>query len=203
MITIGYSTRKQNSDFQKYIEDTCGLRDTEVIEVINDGEFSLPEVYNQILEKSKNEIVVLCHDDILFDTKNWGKKLVSLFSKNTEYGIIGLAGTKYLPNSGKWWEVPETMYGIVNHKHEGKKWTSGYSKSIENLEQVVLVDGLFIALNKNKIAKKFDNTLEGFHFYDVKFCFDNFIKNVKIGVTTNIRVTHLTITFRYYKPRVV
>lgn len=193
MITIGYSTRKQNNHFQNYVKDTCGLRDIEVIEVVNDGEFSLPQVYNQILEMSNHDIVVLCHDDILFDTKNWGKKLLSIFSKNTEYGIIGLAGTKFLPKSGKWWEVPETMYGIVNHKHEGKKWTSGYSKSIENLEEVVLVDGLFIAVNKNKITKKFDNTLDGFHFYDVKFCFDNFINKVKIGVTTNIRVTHLSI----------
>ena len=62
--------------------------------------------------------MTLIHDDLIMETKNCGHKLKSLFNKNKDYGIIGSAGSKYLPQSSMWWEIPETMYGIVNHQNE-------------------------------------------------------------------------------------
>ena len=56
-----------------------------------------------------------------------------------------------------------------------------------------MVDGLFMVLIKSKIKTWFDETVDGFHFYDMDFCFSNYTKGVKIGVTTAIRVTHLSI----------
>jgi len=193
MITIGYSTRHSNPQYIEILKKSCGLKNVEVIEVVNNGEKSLPQTYNEILEKSQHDIVVLCHDDLEFDTDNWGKKIIKHFNKNPEFGVIGLAGSKYLPDSGKWWEVSQTMYGIVNHKHEGKKWASTYSKPISNVEEVVLIDGLFMVLNKTKIKHKFDEEFDGFHFYDLSFCVPNYLDGVKIGIVTDVRVTHLSV----------
>jgi hypothetical protein len=194
MITIGYSTRKTNPQYQEVLKKSCGLKNVEVIEIVNDGVMSLPEAYNKILKESSNDIVVLCHDDLEFDTNNWGSKLLKHYTKHSEYGIIGMAGSKYLPESSKWWEIPQTMYGIVNHKNEGKKWTSTYSKHINNnIEEVVLIDGLFMSLNKKKIKHSFDEEFKGFHFYDLSFCIPNHLDGVKIGVVTDIRITHLSI----------
>ena len=54
-----------------------------------------------------------------------------------------------MPKSAKWWEDFSKMKGIVNHEHEGKKWESKYSPNKGNqLDDVVLVDGLFIVINK-------------------------------------------------------
>ncbi len=193
MITIGYSTRNSSPQYVEILKKSCGLKDVEVIEVVNKGEKSLPQTYNEILEKSKYDIVVLCHDDLEFDTDKWGRKLLKHFDKNPEFGVIGLAGSKYLPDSGKWWEIPQTMYGIVNHKHEGKKWTSTYSKPISSVEEVVLIDGLFMVLDKTKIKHSFDEEFNGFHFYDLSFCVPNYLDGVKIGIVTDIRVTHLSV----------
>ncbi len=194
MLTIGYSTRKSNPEYIETLKKTCGVRDVEVIEMVNDGLMSLSETYNKIIDKSSNNVVVLCHDDLEFDTKNWGLKLLKYFSKNPEFGIIGLAGSKYLPKSGKWWEIRETMYGIVNHKSDNKKWTSTYSKDINNkIEEVVLIDGLLMSFDKYKIKHKYDESVDGFHFYDLSFCIPNYLSNVKIGVVTDIRVTHLSV----------
>jgi hypothetical protein len=86
------------------------------------------------------------------------------------------------------------MKGIVNHEHEGKKWESKYSSSLGNqIEDVVLVDGLFIVLNKKNIKQTFNEEIKGFHFYDVDFSFRNFIEDVKIGVIYDVRVTHKSI----------
>jgi hypothetical protein len=193
MITIGYSTRSHNPVFIEYLKKSCGINNVTVIEKINNGEKSLSKVYNEILDESPNDIVVLCHDDIYFDSGRWGKKIIKHF-ETSDFGILGVAGTTQLPASGMWWEDTSKMIGIVNHEHNGKKWESKYSESFDSeIRKSVLVDGLFISMKKSKIKHKFDEEVSGFHFYDVNYCFRNFIDNVKIGVITNIRITHKSI----------
>lgn len=194
MITIGFSTRKIDDSFVELLKKTCGVSNPQIIPIENEGKYSLPEAYNMILEQATNDIVVLCHDDIYFDSKNWGSKILKHFKRSPEYGILGLAGSTQLPKSAKWWEDFSKMKGIVNHEHEGKKWESKYSASLGNqIEDVVLVDGLFIVLNKKNIKQTFNEEIKGFHFYDVDFSFRNFIEDVKIGVMYDVRVTHKSI----------
>lgn len=193
MITVGYSTRSSKPEFIDYLQKTSMYKEIQIIEKVNNGEKSLSSVYNEILNESKYDIIVFLHDDIEFDTNRWGEKLLKIFERNPDYGIIGVAGTTDLIN-GKWWTIKESMTGIVSHIHEGKKWTNYYSKDQgNNLKEVVAIDGLFMAINKRKILIPFDENFNGFHFYDLGFCFPNFLNGVKIGVTTSIRLTHLSI----------
>ena len=193
MITIGYSTRKPNPQFSEYLKNSCGIKSIQVIEKVNPDGKSLTQVYNEILDESHNDIVVLCHDDIYFDTTYWGNKLLKHFEKN-EWGILGAAGTTELPKSGMWWEDMTKMVGIVNHENSGNKWTSNYSEDLKNkIKRTVMVDGLFIAINKKRILKRFDENVNGFHFYDVTFSLQNNLENVNIGVFFNIRITHKSI----------
>ena len=193
MITIGYSTRQSNPELQEYLKKSCGVPKAQVIEKVNNGEKSLNQTYNEILQESENDIVILCHDDLYFETKGWGFKVIEHFQKN-DFGILGVAGSTYLPMSGMWWEDKRKMIGIVNHEHEGKKWESKYSEEQgKKIKQTVLVDGLFIAVDKNRIKENFNEKIQGFHFYDLEFCIGNYEKEVKIGVITNIRITHKSI----------
>jgi hypothetical protein len=195
MITVGYSTREHNPKFIEYLKKSSGNKKIEVIEKINNGEKSLSEVYNEIIQESKTDIVVLCHDDIYFDTTSWYYKLKSHF-ETSDYGILGVAGTTHMSETGMWWETNrrKNMIGIVNHESDGKKWTSKYSEEFnKSIRQTVIVDGLFIALSKEKIKHNFDEEFKGFHFYDIAFCFRNHLENVKVGVITNIRITHKSI----------
>jgi glycosyltransferase involved in cell wall biosynthesis len=194
MITVVYCTRKSNPEHIEHLKKSSGLHNhIDVIEIINNGE-SLTKCYNRGLEQAKTNIVVFCHDDITIETKQWGSKLLKQFEKNPTFGIIGVAGSKYLPSNGRWWENPKKMYGRVKHTNEGKTWLSAYSNDLgQELESVVSVDGLFFAVDKTKIATNFNEEVEGFHFYDVTFCFENFLKEVVIGVTTLIKVNHQSI----------
>lgn len=193
MITVGYSTREHNPKFIEYLKKSSGFKKIEVIEKINNGEKSLSQVYNEILEESKTDIVVLCHDDIYFDTNSWYYKLKTHF-ESSEYGILGVAGTTEMPSSGQWWETRRKMIGIVNHESGGKKWTSKYSEDLgKSIRETVVVDGVFIALSKSRIKHNFDEEFKWFHFYDIGFCFKNQIEGVKVGVISNIRITHKSI----------
>jgi hypothetical protein len=194
MITVGFSTRKIDINFVELLKKTSGIPNIEVIPFENNGEYSLTQSYNKILDKSSNDIVILCHDDIYFDTKNWGQKILNHFKRNEDFGILGVAGSVSLPSSAKWWEDFSKMRGIVNHEHGGKKWESKYSKNKGNkIDEVLLVDGLFIVFDKTKIKTKFNEEVEGFHFYDVDFTFRNYLEGVKIGVIYDVRITHKSI----------
>lgn len=193
MISIVYCTREENKKHSEHLLKVCGNPKVEIIEYVNKGE-SLTKFYNKALNESKNNIVVFIHDDVIVDSKQIANKIQRIFDKNPEYGIIGVAGTKYLSETGKWWDNPKTMYGRVSHTHEGKTWLSEYSQDQDKrLEEVVIVDGVFFAVHKNRIKKQFDESVEGFHFYDIDFCFQNHLEGVKIGVTTEIKINHMSI----------
>jgi hypothetical protein len=193
-LTVGYSTRKIDNNYIDSIKRTIGLKENEyeIIPLENNGLYSLSEAYNIILDKSKSDIVVLMHDDIKIES-NWGKKLIVHFNKGT-HDIIGVAGTTNFPKSGMWWENKESMIGIVKHSKDGKTWVNKYSESQGyDIKTVVIVDGLFIAFDKTKIKHKFDEEFKGFHFYDIAFCFPNYLDGINIGVVTDIKITHLSI----------
>jgi glycosyltransferase involved in cell wall biosynthesis len=194
MITIGYCTKKENKEHQAHLLKVAGTPKVEIIEIVNEGNRSLTECYNEILEKSKYDIVLFLHDDVLIETKQIATKIDRLFNNNIEFSIIGVAGTKHLSNSGRWWDDRSSMFGKVRHTNSGKSWLSEYSGDLgKNLEEVVLVDGVFFAVKKSRLKENFDTNVKGFHFYDVDFCFRNFISGTKIGVTTEIRVNHMSI----------
>jgi|TARA_B100000700_G_scaffold320694_1_gene418466 hypothetical protein len=193
-LSVVFSTKKVDPYFVELIKSTCGVHKVEVIPIENDGKYSLSEAFNIGLSKATNDIVVFCHDDIKFDTRNWGRRVLNHHKKNKDYGILGVAGTRYMPSSGRWWDDFSKMHGAVYHEHEGKRWLSRYSKDIGNrIDDVVLVDGLFFSIKKNSIKHKFDESFTNFHFYDVGFCFPNYMDGVKIGVHSNIKITHLSI----------
>ena len=195
MISVVCSSQYPLDNFKQHIIKTSGLhKKIEFLGYENTGQFSLTEIYNRGLKDAKNDIVVFVHHDVEFDNGNWGNKLIKHFNENPEFGILGLAGTTDMDASGRWWTDRSKMVGIVNHEKDGKKWESRYSKNWgDKLNEVVIVDGLFFAVHKSRIKETFDETVEGFHFYEINFVFSNYIKGVKVGVMYNIRVTHKSI----------
>ena len=194
VVSVVISTRKIDDEYLKHVEKMFSHPNTEILIYENDGVNSLTEIYNIGLKDSKNDIVVFMHDDLILETPNMTPKIVKLFEKHQDYGIIGIAGTDKL-TSGMWWQNRENMFGVVGHIHEGKRHVNHYSKGVFNdvLKDVVIVDGLFFAVHKGRIKKEFNEEFKGFHFYDISFCTENFLEGVKVGLTTKINVTHKSI----------
>lgn len=194
-ISIICSSQNDFESFRKHVLYTCGLPkdNVEFLGYSNQGEFSLSEIYNKGLNDTKFDLVVFIHHDIKFITDNWGRKLCKHFNRNPEYGIIGVAGTNNLV-SGMWWQDRSSMHGVVNHSNGVKTWTSRFSADQGNkLKQMVVLDGVFIAADKTKIVHKFDEDFKGFHFYDLAFCFPNYLAGAMLGVCTDIRITHMSV----------
>ena len=204
-IKIIYSSHfdhKENIEFEKKISQSISVNHN-IYCYPNFNEFSLTEVYNKGLNEHKSEdsILVFMHHDIEFDTKNWGKILLKHFNNPyNDYQIIGLAGVQELHEHACWWLNKNRsamnigkMIGIVNHFNGIRKWTSKYSDSFIGVKPVVVIDGLFMAIDGNEICNGFDESYKGFHLYDVSFCLENYLNGCNIGVITDIRITHKSI----------
>jgi len=195
-----------NNKFNDHIYKTIGISNSFEFSIHpyeNYNQYSLTEVYNKALNEldKKDAVFVFCHNDIEFDTKDWGKILLNHFNRrNNNYQIIGVAGTTELNSHGCWWLDAtgknmnfSKMIGIVNHDNGVRKWESKYSNPHFGVKPVVVIDGLFMAVDPEDIEHPFDETYRGFHFYDLSFCFPNYLDGCNIGVITDIRITHHSI----------
>jgi len=190
-LTVVCASQGDLTKYEQIVKKTCGVSNIEFIGFPNNKK-GLPELYNKAIKNSKNDIIVFIHDDLEFNTNNWGKKLLTHFNKS-DYGVLGLAGSTDIPENGMWWQDSTKMVGIVNHKHEGRKWESKYSNNFgKEIIETILIDGLFIAIDRTKIKEYFNEKVK-FHFYDLYFSLGNHFQGVKVGVIFDVRVTHLSI----------
>ena len=192
-MTFAFSSRDVDEAYIAHLESTAGHVVSEVLHFSNKGDRSLTEIYNEVLRMAKNDIIVFCHDDLIFETQGWAENILRHFRRSPDYGILGIAGTDHLMD-GRWWSIKNAMHGIVNHSEGGKTWTNAYSEPQGiKIKRMIVVDGLFFAVNRRRIKSKFDESFKGFHLYDVSFCVKNHLAGVKIGVITDVRVTHLSV----------
>lgn len=210
-LTIIFCTRKSDDeckDFIQHINESCGTV-TNIMCVHNPDGLSLSKIYADMTESKdvKDEVVVFIHDDIEFLRKGWGSEVLRLFHENEDYGIIGVAGSAQFDEDAAWWNYKK-KFGQVLHRNEGTSWLTAFSPLLEkDLQEVAVIDGLFMAVHRNRIANNFSRDLEGFDFYDIDFCLSNLLANkCKIGVTTNIRIAHNSLgklKDSWYKNRLV
>ena len=155
----------------------------------------LSKVYNQFIkDEYKNKICVFCHDDLIIHSID----LVEQLNKAIEqFDIVGLAGssdfklgdTAWHMHNGQWRDK-SLLSGSVGHNIDGKFINSVFG---EVPKRVIVLDGLFIAVNMDRILEaglKFDETFD-YNFYDLSFGLDGNNKKLKLG-TWNIPVTHFS-----------
>lgn len=177
------------------LQKTTGI-DYELIVIDNsDNKYSIFEAYNSGIVKSSNEILCFIHDDIEIITQNWGEILIEVFNKNKKIGLIGIAGAKSktkMPSA--WWDSSQQnlSMNIVQLFNDGRKvhWNKGFDNT--TLEEVVAIDGVFMAAKKTN-GISFNSELKGFHNYDLNLSFEYLRNGYSVVVTNKILLEHFSI----------
>ncbi len=191
-LSVIFSTREIEVEFINHVCTTAGIEGIEIIPYLNRGQFSLTELYNKGLQQARYDVIVFIHDDIIFNNSNWGISLLNQF-KNTDYGILGIAGATDLSRDDDHLAnhaiIPWSV-GRLRHQINGKVFDTFISNKYDYPVQVICLDGVFMAVNRDRIQKKFDERFKGFHFYDISFTFSNHLSGVKVGVIFDIDLIH-------------
>ena len=152
-------------------------------------------VYNELGKKANYNILCFIHEDILFDTEEWGKILSNVFNE-THIGVLGIAGSKYKSAFCSGWYTGNKEFDCANvlHRfsdHDEKIYLSPSGNSV--VGEVVCIDGVFIACKKEVWEQTLfdEENLKGFHFYDLDFSL-RAAQNFKVAVTYQIDIAHIT-----------
>jgi hypothetical protein len=171
------------------------LVDYELIIIDNSSNrLSIFEAYNIGIERSKGEVLVFLHDDILFRTAGWGNIVTRIFNENPGVGLLGIAGSNIktkMPST--WWDGPGCIsIRIVQHQ-KGTKTIQNKNVGFvhKKLINVAAIDGVLMIMSVDERII-FDTELKGFHNYDLDLSLQHFKLNKGICVTNEIVVEHFS-----------
>ncbi|MFA5044464.1 MAG: glycosyltransferase [Paludibacter sp.] len=175
------------------IKDTIGV-ECEIVLIKNDAQYSICEAYNMGVAKAKFPYLCFVHEDVLFKTKDWGKRLISIMNDDSSIGLIGIAGTKFrstYPSAiGQGPGLSQFLRGHIYHWDKYKDFDSSISKN--DIEDVVCIDGVFM-FTKNEIFEhcRFDDKLlTHFHGYDIDFSLQVFFQSYRVVVDRSTLIAH-------------
>lgn len=197
MISIILCTKNSNAltNLKKNIQETIGVQFELIVIEDAKGKIGICKAYNQGTLKSKYDIICFMHDDIYFNSLNWGKIICSILS-DLSIGIIGVAGCCIKTKTPSGWAI----YGAhhfrryrlnQSSKLHNKPDYKCYNPYNERLSNVVTLDGLWMCMRKTVWQKNpFDEqTFKGFHFYDLDICLKVY-QHHRICVTYDILIEH-------------
>lgn len=134
----------------------------EIIPILNfDNPYSAARALNLGIEKARGDIVVLCHQDVIF-YENWINMLFDRIGEiestyTKKWGIIGTAGIT----------TRDDTFGVV---HSIKGTIQWQSTKRTRVGEVQTVDEHCMILKKSTGLRFDPNTFDGFHFYGPDIC---------------------------------
>ena len=160
------------------------------------------KVYNTCAMDANGDYLCFLHEDVVFNSENWGFELVNFINSNSNCGVVGCAGTDYISKyHAYWWRcgILEQNYRSFNSvdKKEITKIKTGriLENNPDGFSEVIVLDGFFMFCKKTVWEDtRFDEkSFDRFHFYDVDFSFSQCLKGRKNYVCHTIDVTHLSL----------
>ncbi len=150
---------------------------------------SMSEGYNRGIAAGRGDILIFSHDDLEFVSPDFSARLQKHLSR---FDLIGLAGATRA--GGNIWHSagPPYIFGQVSYPQiDGRITVMIYGAPAPLVAKIQIMDGLFLAMNRRVLEKvRFDESFEGFHFYDLDFTFTAFKMGFKLAVANDIHALH-------------
>ncbi len=157
------------------------------------------QAYNEQARLAKFPYLCFVHEDVLFETQNWGKNAIQHFVNSPRLGLIGVAGSICKSEIiSTWFNTANPDLNRYNYKQTSridpsKQITMHFNPQNVLLDEVVCLDGVMLLTRKTVWEKyQFDETLlKGFHAYDLDFSIgaSNYCQ---LGVAYDIQINHIT-----------
>ncbi|TAH01102.1 MAG: hypothetical protein EAZ15_07865 [Sphingobacteriales bacterium] len=175
MISIIICSRNKTllNTVSQSVKNTIGVP-YEIIAIDNaDAKYGICKAYNLGAAQAKYDIFCFMHEDITFETQNWGQNVLNHL-QDESVGLIGVAGVDPMGIvpifSDK--NIGNAELNIIQFNNETKESIHSYRtvnpKDTSIIKQSLILDGVWMC-TKRKVYKlfKYDEvTLDGFHGYD-------------------------------------
>lgn len=196
MISIVICSRNPDvsTELKQNIAETIGCEYELVVIDNSSNQYSIFQAYNEGVRRSMGEVLCFMHDDVLFRSSNWGGTIKTHFQENESVGVIGFAGTHFLPDMPMYWDESPLIseYNLTTKRGKTEKCFSVEHFGNHSIVEVVAVDGLCFFMRRILFEKvAFDEkTFSGFHLYDMDICMQAREAGYKVCVCNNVLVEH-------------
>lgn len=184
------------ADIRRNIAASVGVPYELLVWDNREAKLGLCAVYNKLAAQATNDHLLFLHEDLVFETQDWGKILIDIFQSEAAPKMIGIAGGRYKGRNYSGWfsGIHGADFYHIYHQYAGKKQSNSNAAVWPNPEvQVCCIDGVFMAVSREVwLATAFDEQLlKGFHFYDLDFSL-RVAQHHRVVVTNRIDIIHLT-----------
>jgi tetratricopeptide (TPR) repeat protein len=168
------------------------------VRVFPNNSEGLSTIYNTAIEEAGSDpaILIFIHDDVYLSDYYWAEHLHEALE---HFDIVGLAGNRRrVPRQASWMYLDEEF---TRDNYDNLSGVLGHGDPFPNLRQlsvygepgqeVKLLDGVMLAVRSHTLVERdlrFDPRFR-FHFYDMDFCRQAEIRNIRMG-TWAISVVH-------------
>ena len=177
MISIIICAREADisPSLKENVQNTIGSNFELVVVDNSENHYSIFSAYNEGIKMAKGDVLCFMHDDILFRTSDWGKKVEAFFREDEKLGLLGIQACCFLPQVPCYWcDSPFVVY------------KAGEYNSFEDrpILEAVAVDGLWFCVRAELFKQiRFDDvTYTGFHYYDMDICMQVLKSGYKVCV---------------------
>lgn len=142
----------------------------EIIPILNFGNpYSASQALNIGIEKAKSDILVLCHQDVLF-YEDWVDKLFERIeeveNRTKNWGVLGTAGIS----------KRDDTIGVVHSMKGSIQWQSTKRARVYPVQTV---DEHCMIIRKSSGLKFDEKNFNGFHFYGPDICLSSLSKGMR------------------------
>lgn len=156
-MTFVVPVKKGSEILQKNLLLSPCLRDPRHQLIVQENFPSAPRAYNDAIERSVNDLIVFCHDDV-FLPELWVSQLNHaldyLQAKDPHWGVLGCAGRTR--DNLSWGHLYSSGLGVLGAPFD-------QPQTVQTLDEVVLI-------MRKSSGLRFDNNLSHFHLYGADIC---------------------------------
>jgi len=185
-------TEYVSESFEQNIAKNVGV-EFEIVCIDNSkNDHTIYSAYNKGVKLSKYDNLCLVHEDVQFNTKNFGQKIIQHLNRPNA-GLCGLAGCDTLTRVPLIFGTKDIYANIVQSDATKKPSTLATVPKDYNLSfrPVLLLDGVLLCA-KNSVFDtiQFDESLGRFHGYDYDISIQSFIAGYTNVVMYDIELVH-------------
>ena len=187
---------KLSESVRQNINNTIGVP-YEIVCINNSrNEYSIFSAYNKGIAESKYPFLCFVHEDVNFQTKNWGNIIKSHLNNSTT-GLIGVAGSNTVLSVPSSWSSSQEKYINIIQSEKHSEHVRLPLEHNDDKQEVILLDGVFLGANRNIFSKiTFDEKLKGFHGYDLDICLQSAFAGFQNYVVFDVLLEHYSKGFR-------
>lgn len=149
--------------YVNWLEVPFGI-EVEVLEIR--GAASMAAGYNEGMKSSDAKYKIYMHQDVFFRNKYLLYDLLTIFRSDSAIGMVGLVGTKKMPQNGIMWDGDRVQFGEGDISWENYR----YSFEKDGIWDVEAIDGLFMATQYDVLWR--EELFDGWDYYDASQSFE-------------------------------